>query len=264
MKCMFNGVGEAFDELLPNCSVWLETAPAGQRRTVLLDCGFTAPFALFANLGAERALDLDMVWISHFHGDHFLGLPALLLRFWEEGRSRPLTIVGPEGIQEMTEKAMDLAYPGVRERFGFELRFQDAVPGATLLPLGLSLQTAPSDHPQPNLSLRISDGSRSVFYSGDGRPTAASQALARGVDLIIHESFSLEQDTQGHGTVPGSIAFAREADVARLALIHLRRDVRHGQREKVLQLMRDTHDIRVCLPEPGDRYDVGEDCRNQS
>lgn len=262
MKCMFNGVGEAFDELLPNCSVWLETNPGGQRKTVLLDCGFTAPFALFANLGKEAALDLDMIWISHFHGDHYFGLPALLLRFWEEGRSKPLTIAGPEGVEEMTERAMDLAYPRIRQRFGFDLVFQDAIPGATLLPLGLSLQTAYSEHPQPNLSLKLSDGEHTVFYSGDGRPTEASQALAQGVDLIIHESFSLEQDTPGHGTIPGSIAFARAAGAPRLALIHLRRDIRHGQREKVLQLMRDTVDIRVCLPEPGDIFKVTETCRS--
>lgn len=258
MKCMFNGVGEAFDEQLPNCSLWLEAFPGGTSRTVLLDCGFTAPFALFAHLGRDTALDLDMVWISHFHGDHFLGLPALLLRFWEEGRDKPLTIVGQEGIEEKTFQAMDLAYPGVRQRFSFPVEFQQAIPGATLLPLGLSLQTAASDHPQPNLSLRLSDGEHSLFYSGDGRPTEASLRLAMEADMIVHESFSLQQDTPGHGTVPGSIEFARTTGSQRLALVHLRRDVRHGRREEVLQHMRDAHDLRVSLPEPGDVHMVGE------
>lgn len=251
MRCLFNGVGEAFDAHLPNCSVWLETHPGGVKRTLLLDCGFTAPFALFRHLPEKEALDTDLIWISHFHGDHYLGLPALLLRFHESGRTKPLTIVGQEGIEERTCEAMDMAYAGVRKRFAFDVTFLDAFPGATLLPLGLAMETAWSDHSQPNLSVKVNDGRHSVFYSGDGRPTRQSLHLAKGADLIVHESFSLEHDTHGHGTVPGSIDFARHAACNLLALVHLRRDIRHQHAADVLDIMQSTNDVQVLLPEPG-------------
>lgn len=257
MQAMFNGVGEAFDEYLPNCSLWLETEAQGRTLRLLLDCGFTAPFVLFANLGPAKVqdiIDLDMIWISHFHGDHFMGLPALLLRFWEQGRAKPLTIVGQQGIEELVKQAMDMAYSRVRGRFAFDLEFLEMHPGKSLSFAGLALDAAHSEHPQPNLSLRINDGTHSLFYSGDGRPTEATRALAKGADLAVHESFSLEQDTPGHGTVPGSIAFAREAGVGNLALVHLRRDVRHDRRDEVLKLLRDTRDMNVFLPEPGDTF----------
>lgn len=257
MKCLFNGVGEAFDATLPNCSLWLEAFPAGVRRTVLLDCGFTAPFALFRHLPEQEALNTDLVWISHFHGDHFMGLPALLLRFHEQGREKPLTIVGQEGIEDKTIQAMELAYPGLYRRFPFDIAFAEAVPGATLLPLGLTMDTAYSDHPQPNLSLRISDGRHSLFYSGDGRPTRQSLSLAQGADLVVHESFSMEMDTPGHGTVPGSIGFTRDAGCSRLALVHLRRDVRHERTSEILTLIQNSPEVQVMLPEPGAVLDLG-------
>lgn len=81
MQVQFIGVGEAFDERYANTSV-LVTVPGPDGPThVLLDCGFTAAAAYYrhANVGAT----LDAVWVSHFHGDHFLGLPLLLLRFWD-------------------------------------------------------------------------------------------------------------------------------------------------------------------------------------
>ncbi len=251
MKCLFNGVGEAVDPDLGNCSIWLEAAPGGTKRTLLLDCGFTAPFALLRHLSAHEVLDLDMLWISHFHGDHFMGLPALLLYFHEQRRTKTLTIAGPEGVEETTRRTLELAYPSLWPRLPFRIQFQAAVPGATLLPLGLSLQAAYTDHSLPNLCLRIDDGTHSLFYSGDGRPTQQSLALAKGADLVIHESFSLEEDTAGHGTIPGSIEFARFAQASRVALVHVRREVRAQRKREVLRHIQNCNDIQVLLPEPG-------------
>ncbi len=255
MHITFVGVGEAFDPNLPNCSVLVETRTGGVPRTILLDCGFTAPFALFRALasdaGTRKALDLDMVWISHFHGDHFMGLPALLLRFYEEGRVKPLAIVGQTGVEDVIRQAMDLAYTGLRERFQYPIVWHEATPGVSLSLLGLRLDCAYSEHPRLNLSLRLDDGERCILYSGDGRPTGETLALAAGVDLVIHESFSMEQDTPGHGTVPGSIDFARQAGAKALALVHLRRDVRREKNEQVRSAMNRAH-LPVYLPEPGE------------
>ena len=127
MQVHFIGVGEAFDERYANTSV-LVTMPGPDGPThVLLDCGFTAAAAYYthANVGAG----LDAVWVSHFHGDHFLGLPLLLLRFWDEGRTRPLTVVGPAGIEARIWQALELAYPGFCTRLQYPVVFVEAAPG---------------------------------------------------------------------------------------------------------------------------------------
>ena len=254
------GVGEAFDETLPNCSVLATAHTAQGTRSILLDCGFSAPFAYWRTLvkgpDLPDPLDLDAVWISHFHGDHFFGLPALLLRLHEEGRTRPLAVVGQEGVEKTILAAMDLAYPGTRLKFPYPLEFREIEPGRPQDFLGLRWHAAPSEHPRLNYSLRLSSGSGALFYSGDGRPTPETQALAKGAGLIVHESYSLDPDTPGHGTVPGAIDFARRAGAGTLALVHLRRDVRAKRREEIQALMAQAGDLEVLLPEPGARLRV--------
>lgn len=254
MEIVFIGVGEAFDEQLPNTSLWLAAQGREGRRTLLLDCGFSAPFSYWRLV--RNPLDLDVLWVSHFHGDHFFGVPALLLRFWEEGRTRPLHVAGGAGVEQHVLAAMDLAYPNFRNRLAFDLEFVEMAPGESAEAAGVRLSCAASEHSAPNLALRVEDLNAAMYYSGDGRPTPAGEALARGCDLAVHEAFALEPDTPGHGTVSGSIAFARRAGVEHLALVHLNREVRHRRRREVEAALRAAGDVDAILPVPGDRLVV--------
>lgn len=73
--------------------------------------------------------DIEVIFISHFHGDHYFGLPFALLEFAEkEPREKDLTIVGPPGIKQRVEAATNLAFANVfrkRDR-GYELTFVEA------------------------------------------------------------------------------------------------------------------------------------------
>ncbi len=95
MRVTFLGVGEACDERLPNTSLWVQSGVGDQRQSVMMDCGFTVPSLYWQQQSDPN--DLDALWISHFHGDHFFGVPALLLRFWEMKRSKALAIVSQSG-----------------------------------------------------------------------------------------------------------------------------------------------------------------------
>lgn len=254
MRCVCVGVGEAFDETTPNCAAFLTTGQGAARRALLLDCGFTAPFALYRY--ADNPTDLDAIYLTHFHGDHFFGLPALLLRFWEEGRAKPLTIVGQAGLQRTVETLMDLAYPNFRKKWAFPVAYVEVADGDAVAVAGFQLSVAASEHSQTNLAARVACEGASVFYSGDGRPTEATQALAAGVDLVLHESFSLEADTPGHGTIPGSVAFCRRAGARRLGLVHVRRDIRRDRRPEIEAYLKTVTDIDARLPEPGDVYEL--------
>ena len=73
MEIHFLGVGEACDGNQPNTSILLKTDSRETAGPILLDCGFSVPHQYLSfNPPAE---ELETVWISHFHGDHFLGTP---------------------------------------------------------------------------------------------------------------------------------------------------------------------------------------------
>ena len=254
MEITFLGVGEAFDENLPNTSMLVRTEYQEKPVTVLLDCGYSVP-PKFWQLGLHVET-VDGIWISHFHADHAFGLPALLVRLWEEKRTTDLHILGQKGIESFVLRCLDLAYPNFLPRLGFSLRFMEVEPGEPVVALGLSWKTAVNDHPQRDLALRLDAEGKSVFYSGDGRPTSETRALAEGVHLIIHEAFHLSQDTPGHGTIADCIEMAVATRAKRLALVHIQRQVRRERFDEIKALANSVKNLEVLIPEPGDRVTI--------
>lgn len=245
MRITFVGVGEAFDETLPNTSLLVESGDA----SLLLDCGFSVPHAFWA---LPDTAAVDGVYLSHYHADHWFGLPVLLTRFVEEGRTRPLTVLGQPDVKERVARLTGLAYPSALGKARFPVSYEECGPGREVRFGPFRLGFAPSEHPVPNLAVRVDGPDGSLFYSGDGRPTPATRALARGCALVVHESFSLRPEKQGHGTVAGSLDFAREAGAKALALVHVRRQVRRGQEGEILAMAEAARGLRVTLPSPGD------------
>lgn len=250
MKIKFIGVGEAADEELPNTSIQVIVEDNRDWRCILLDCGFTVPPPFLQSCpDPER---LEAVWISHFHGDHFFGLPALLLRFHQMKRKNTLAIVGQQGIAEIVGKTVGLAYPSLLGKLCFELSFVSMEPGRILNCAGVTWRCAVNAHLRRNLSVRIEKGGKSVFYSGDGPPTEETISLAREVDLGIHEAFRIDSAVPGHATLLECINFARRANVARLALVHIERNERRTRRGEISRLLHNVAGPEVFLPEPGE------------
>lgn len=251
----FLGVGEACDETQPNTSLLLRARLADDPSTsvqILLDCGFSVPHRYFQTCSDPEAL--DAVWISHFHGDHFFGMPLLLLRFWEMKRLKPLTVVTQPGGVDRILAAMDLAYPGFTKKLTFPLHEVVLDAGRPVHVHGTTWRAAQTEHGQKNLSVRIDGAEWSLFYSGDGCPTAESQTLAEGCALAVHEAFVLngEEPVFGHGTIQRCLAWARGAGVRRLALVHIQRDVRRAQWQDILDTVRRCRDLDVIVPASGD------------
>ncbi len=250
MKGLFLGVGEACDPGHGNTSVLVNSA---ENAMVLLDCGFTAAHRFFAACADPDRL--DAVWISHFHGDHFFGIPLLLLRFWDMGRSRPLALVGQAGTEEKIRALMEMAYPGFMVKLGFALHFHETAPGTTLSLAGLQWRTAPTLHSQPNLGLLLDDGRCRLYYSGDGRPGDAVADLVRDCDLAIHEAFRIEDEVQGHGSIAGCRRLKARAGIHRLALVHLEGRIRRQGRQEIEAIL--AQDPDLLLPREGDSVEVG-------
>src|SRR5580765_5792641 len=75
---------------------------------VLVDCGEgTQRQLLRSDVGL---VDLEHVFLTHFHADHYLGLPGMLKTFALRGREVPLTVYGPVGLRDL--------YASLRRVFG--------------------------------------------------------------------------------------------------------------------------------------------------
>jgi len=251
MEIIFLGVGEAFDEEEPNTSILIRSNPGEEQVTLLLDCGFSVPPQFWKqNLPAD---ELDGIWISHFHGDHTLGLPALVVRFWEERRRKSLTIIGQKGIEDYFHRLIDIAYQGFEERLKFPISFMELEPAERVEFFGLTLAAAENNHSRRDLALKIKDEKNTIYYSGDGSPTTEGLSLSTSCDLMIQESFHPDVEIPGHATAKGAIDAAIQSSVSNLALVHIER----GFRKQVVELIKKRDDIpeslNVFVPEPGDR-----------
>ena len=247
MQVVFLGVGEACDQDMGNTSLLVQTNTS----RILLDCGFSVAHTLFSHLHSPN--DLDAIWISHAHGDHFFSLPLILLRLWENGRDNALTVLGPPEVQEAAIQSIRLAYPGFEHKFTFPLRFQSVDPGNCLQFLDCSWRTAWTKHSRPNLGLRLDGSQTSLYYSGDGRPGPDVSGLIQGCSLIVHEGFKMDQPVHGHGTVVEVMDLARRAGAEHLAVVHMQRDERRLKGFQARAMLEGMPDVNAFLPQPGER-----------
>lgn len=235
------GCGEAFDETLPNTSLLIHAGT----HTCLLDCGYSVPPALWKAVPGPD--DLDLIYLSHSHADHYYGIPAVITRMWEENRSRPLTVVGQASLTAALPGVIEAGYRNIFSRLSFPLRFVDAEAGSTLELEDLQLDFAPTAHAVENLAVRLKHGDVSVFYSGDGEITPESRHLAEDVDLLFHEAFKFEH-MRFHSSIPQVVELAKRA--RRGALVHIQREVRKDK-YRILNALAHT---AVSMPEPGEVF----------
>jgi ribonuclease BN (tRNA processing enzyme) len=134
MKCMrlqFLGSGDAFGSGGRFNTCILVESETG---AFLIDCGASSLIAMRKyRIDPNR---VDTVFISHLHGDHFGGLPFLILdaQFYSR-RTTPLTLVGPRGFRDRLMQVMELLFPGssrVERRFATEIHEIDAAETAVI------------------------------------------------------------------------------------------------------------------------------------
>src|SRR5580704_8029084 len=85
----------------------------GRQINALIDCGATSLVAM--NKLAINRNGIDTIFISHFHADHIGGLPFFILEAnYVLKRERPLTIVGPPGLESRFAEIMEIEFPGTK------------------------------------------------------------------------------------------------------------------------------------------------------
>ncbi len=189
---------------------------------LLLDCGASSLIAL-KRLGVDPS-DIGWIALTHLHGDHFGGLPWLILDGQFAPRSNALTILGPPGTEERVERAFEALYPGAAnaER-PFETRFvefEGRVPRdfgsarITAYPVSHTPATAPH-------GFRIEYAGRLIAYSGDTEWTETLPELARGADLFVCECNFYDIRVPGHLDYETLMRHRAELECERIVLTHM-------------------------------------------
>jgi ribonuclease Z len=191
-----------------------------EKELILLDCGEGTQRQFFQS--SASFMRVRRVFITHFHGDHFLGLPGLIQSMCLNHRTEPLDIYGPPDSEEMVGRALQMGY--------FTLRFPIAVhalsSGTTVELDGYTVRATTAIHPVPSLAYRVEEGPKRGRFDGEkarslgirGRDFAKLEAgePVRVGSTVVHPSDVMGPARPGR-TVVYSGDTAPSDDIRRLA-----------------------------------------------
>ena len=199
----------------------------GDSVNFLIDCGASSLPAL-KRLGIIND-DIDLILITHFHGDHFGGLPFLLLDAQFTRRSRPLVIAGPQGIEaKLTSLREALFEHSSRTPQRFDLSITALEPEQSSTFGGVKVTPFPVVHGEsggPFLAYRIEAEGRVITYSADTEWTDTLIPATRGADLFIAEAYYYDKIVKNHLSLKTLEAHLPEITARRLVLTHMSDDL---------------------------------------
>ncbi len=194
----------------------------GGTEPLLIDCGATALIAL-KRAGIDPA-SIGRVVLSHLHGDHFAGLPWLILDRQFAKHTRPLVIAGPVGARERVERTFEALYPGAT---GVERAFDTCfleLSERTPCQLGPALITPFEVRHQsgaPSYALRVEYAGKMIAYSGDTEWTDALAEVANDADLFVCECNFFDTNATGHLNYQTLVQNRAQLQCERIVITHM-------------------------------------------
>jgi ribonuclease BN (tRNA processing enzyme) len=197
MKLTIIGCSDAFGSGGRFHSCYLLDTSEGR---LLIDCGANSPLAL--KRAGIKLSSIDAIAISHCHGDHFGGLPFLILdKLFLERGAQPLEILGPTGVEARTMALLDSLYPSIGGLpRNFDLTYRELTPAEPSLWRGLPITAYEVDHfsSTPSLALSFADGVKRFSFSGDSGWCGGVIEAGRGSDLYLIECTTFSTQSAMH------------------------------------------------------------------
>lgn len=168
---------------------------------------------------------LDLILITHLHGDHVGGLPMLLLHLtYDVERTRPLYIAGPPATKPFIEQLWQGTYPSTRKKgLPFKIHYIDWDSHTPISVCDRSISSIEAIHdPEAQAhSLRVEGPGYSLAVSGDTGWQDELIELSKDVDLFICESTNLSAGYWGHLSIEEHCRYRSLLKPRRLILSHL-------------------------------------------
>lgn len=232
------GCGDAFSSGAQNHTSFLLDK---KDHSILIDCGASTPMAL--KKAGFNFNDIDFVVLSHFHGDHYGGLPYLILEAAKIlKREKPLTLVSPPGLKEKLYELLSLLYPGSEDALeSFPIKYISYESGQQLSLSGFSITAYEVSHAKKTLphGLRLELENKVLAYSGDTSWHENLKPLSKDADLFICECNFFEEDTPAHLSYKTLEQKLGRISAKRIVLTHLGEDMLKRKEELALEALRD-------------------------
>ena len=225
MELRFIGSGDAFGSggRLNTCF-----QVVGQRVNFLIDCGASSLIGLKARGTALN--DIQAMFITHFHADHFGGVPFFMLdaQFFSK-RTAPLAIVGPVGLTGWYERVLETAFPGsARTVPKFELALHELQPRQSITVAGVHCTPFLAAHGTPGgpfFAYRLEAEGRTIAYTGDTEWTDELVPAAHDADLFVAEAYFFDKKVKLHLDLDTLVQKLPLIRPRRLVLTHMSDDM---------------------------------------
>ena len=195
-------------------------------------------------------MKISKIFITHFHGDHILGLPGLIQSMNFRGRDKKLTIYGPKGLNVLKESIFSLGYCKIE----FPIEFIEIGSEIVEKTEDYIIKSQEVNHLVPSLAYSIEElkkprflrqkaielgkiikpeqvlgpprKGRKITYSGDTTPCEEMVELAKDSTLLIHESTYVKEDSDKaeenyHSTSSDAASIAKKSNSKKLILTHI-------------------------------------------
>jgi ribonuclease BN (tRNA processing enzyme) len=225
MRLQFVGCGDAFGSggRFNTCFHLI-----GRDINVLIDCGASSLISM--NKLAINRNEVNVIFLTHFHGDHVGGVPFFLLEAnYMLKRERALTIAGPPSLKSRYADIMEVGFPGTKDmELQFPLLLRELEIGRRSEVGGLRVtpfHVVHDDRAGPCLGFRFEVEGKVIAYSGDSEWTDSLVDIGYEADLFICEAFTRDKPVATHMALSLLERHLGQIRPKRLILTHMSDDM---------------------------------------